>query len=436
MDLFPLKRSQPSSHSLCGWCLAGVRFGIDFGCVYLARFHLTFVKAYRLCGLLISDSLNQFCFTLETLGRLGCEVIAKSKITRNEGAAIFPHTVPSSFAVSATNVRAKSMFLWRVAALLCVPVAVLAAPSDALFQAVVKNDPAAIRQAVADGANINAADNDQHTPLFVAVNANHLDAIKTLLSLGAEPNCNPSAYEGPCLFVAIGRDTEIVKVLIAAGADVNLATKFSISPLERAVQLGEKYYQGLRKRGEYKGPLPNRLETVRLLIKAGANINYVDVYEHSPLRVAMTNNNLDVANLLFEAGANVNQRIRESEGSAVEGNTILMDSIAGYPVSKDISLTKIKMLLDHGAEANDKNRLPYDADCEQTTCFWAGHTALTFAVKEGSYEVVDMLLKYGADPSLPRQDGRSALALAEQKNNAKMVQLLRQYLNKPVGKNK
>ncbi len=297
---------------------------------------------------------------------------------------------------------------------------------DRLLDAAKTGDVSAIKRLVKEGANVNSVDNHGVTPLLIATNWNKLDAVKTLLELGADPKYNVGGTSA--LFIATGRDTEIVRVLIQTGADVNLTTeKYNYSPLGRAAGNRDDTFINLKKSGGYSGPFPNRTETVRLLIKAGASVNHVDGFGMSPLRRAMERNNIEIARLLLEANADVNQRIPSEDGTQ-NGDTILMDTVGYYSVFKNISA--IKLLLDFKANPNDRNELEYNEEWEPRGNGWRGYSVLGYAAKRGWKEVVGLLLSYGADPGLPRTDGQSPLKLAIENKHRQTAALIENAIKK------
>jgi uncharacterized protein len=240
---------------------------------------------------------------------------------------------------------------------LLTPLLVAASPTDDLFAATERGDNAGISKLAANGADVNSMKGNL-TPLFVAVRSNRLPTVKVLLALGADPN-----LASP-IFVAIQRDTEIVRALIDAGANVNTATKpYNYTALGLAAYNADPDFRKQRRSGKYHGPLPSGLETVRLLIKAGADINHVDKFRESALRVAVRVNNIPMVRLLLELGADVHQYRDDPSVEEQSGNTILMEAIHWYSVFKNTQT--IKALLEHGANSNDKNTRNYDEDCDE-----------------------------------------------------------------------
>lgn len=262
------------------------------------------------------------------------------------------------------------------------------------------------------------------TPLVLAVSSNRLATVQLLLELGADPNLSAP------LMVAVKKDTEIVRNLVKAGADVNVEDNlYKYTPLMYASGMRDDDFKKQKELG-FQGPVPDCLETVRILVKAGANINHVDSFEYTPLRKAVTcykTYNIPMIRLLLDLGADVNQR-REKEYDG-DGNTALMKAVYGYGLYKKTDV--IELLLKRGANPNEKNTFPYDTDCDDEysgKCgSWNGFTVLTYAAYYGYYDVVKLLLKYGADPTIPRQDGKTAYQLARRHGEKKLSELIKKH---------
>jgi ankyrin repeat protein len=275
------------------------------------------------------------------------------------------------------------------------------------------------------GGDPNARNEYGGTLLETATNWNYRDIVQALLSKGADPNqCRPS---NECaLFISTGRDTEILRMLVAAGADVNRPTRLGTTPLGRAAGNRREIFERVAKRGGFRGPLPDSAESVRILIAAGADVNHIDGSGRSPLRTAIGANNLEIARQLLEAGADVHQPMSLERLSAQRGGTVLMEAVESYPKFKDLSA--VQLLLDFGADPNDRNLESYDGYEEYRGWVWRGYSVLGFAAKKGLYDVVRLLLERGADPTVGRNDGQTPVELAEQSGRARTANLIRQYL--------
>ena len=153
----------------------------------------------------------------------------------------------------------------------------------------------------------------------------------------------------PLVYAARANDVESVKVLLAAGADVNQVTGYGWSPLLVATQ--NRYY----KLGAF-------------LLDHGADPNLANKGGWTPLYLATDNRNiesgdypvrkgdmdhLDFIKLLLDKGANVNARMKDStETRTVFTNQWLDENgaTAFLRASQSGDLALMKLLLAHGAD--------------------------------------------------------------------------------------
>jgi uncharacterized protein len=127
----------------------------------------------------------------------------------------------------------------------------------------------------------------------------------------------------------------------------------------------------------------NDLETVNLLLKAGANPQVANRYGATPLSAAATYADKGVVESLLKAGANPEVRVTRS------GQTVLMTA------SRVGNVGAVTALLDRGVDVNAK-----ESD--------RGQTALMWAAAEGHPEVVSLLMSHGADPKIRSVDRNTA----------------------------
>ena len=96
----------------------------------------------------------------------------------------------------------------------------------------------------------------------------------------------------------------------------------------------------------------------------------------------------------------------------------------------------IELLLRHGADVNYRSKLRYDENCDRTTsgkCTFRGQTALTRAATEEHYTIVKLLLENGANPLLPREDGKSPRQVACDWKHIDVAKLIKKYEDKTHG---
>jgi ankyrin repeat protein len=116
------------------------------------------------------------------------------------------------------------------------------------------------------------------------------------------------------------------------------------------------------------------VETVRLLLRAGASAQAANRYGVTPLALAATNGNVAISEALLKAGADANAALPE-------GETVLMTA-ARTGVAAVVTL-----LVDYGADVNAREN-------------WLGETALMWAAAENNAAAVKVLLEHGAKPDV------------------------------------
>lgn len=160
----------------------------------------------------------------------------------------------------------------------------------------------------------------------------------------------------------------------------------------------------------------NDLESARLLVAAGADVNQTSNAGWTPLLMATNNRNYQIGKFLIEKGADVNK----ANATAFAPLYLATDNrnIEGgdYPVPKpDMDhLEFIKILLNNGADPNAR----VNGNTETRTIFtmqWffeAGATAFIRAAQSGDTALMKLLLAHGADPKAATKNGDNALTAA------------------------
>ncbi len=272
------------------------------------------------------------------------------------------------------------------------------------------------------------ADVDAKTgaPLIGAIKYNRADAIKLLLKKGANINGMSKTNYTPLMTAFGSYRYEIAKLLIEDGADVNWKTDHFY---------GETF--ALMNAVSFKDP-----KWIRLLIKAGADLNVKDKKARTPLMVAATEARTDTAEVLIKAGADI--RVRDTNGS-----TILIRASGSWKEQTGV----VRLLLERGAEVNAKNKkgmgalraaaaqghlnvvkILVGASADLNARDNNGKTPLMTAVDEEETEVVRYLVDAGSDLSLKDKTGITALIIAERHRNQRLVKLLKEPLiEKAIG---
>lgn len=120
-----------------------------------------------------------------------------------------------------------------------------------------KNDLPKVRTLVANGANINAADANGYTPLYLASSAGLEDTVKLLLAKGANVNIRTPDGWTPLMIVSESGNLAIATTLISKGADVNAENDDKWTALRIAARWSNQdIFQLLQKHGAKDSFLP------------------------------------------------------------------------------------------------------------------------------------------------------------------------------------
>lgn len=276
------------------------------------------------------------------------------------------------------------------------------------------------------GADANATDRTGESMLMTAATSGSEAAVKQLLDHGAKVDAREPTFQQTALMFAARKDrTAVIKALIKHGADVNAQTRIDKAPEFRPPGAGGGSHGVGIVRGGWptrgmRNPQPGGLtpllyaardghvESAKLLLDAGADINKVEANGITPLLMAIANNQMEVAHLLIERKADINRDDwygRTPLWTAVEtrnmDGTTPQNAIDRAPVLK-----LIETLLAHGANPNARTKEVTPVRRFRTTLgslAWVdftGQTPFLLAALSGDVSVMRLLLKYKADPNI------------------------------------
>jgi ankyrin repeat protein len=226
----------------------------------------------------------------------------------------------------------------------------------------------------------------------------------------------------PLVYAARANDIESVKVLLDAGADINQTTNYGWSALLVATQ--NRYY----KLGAY-------------LLERGADPNLGNKGNWVPLYIATDNRNiengdypvrrgdmdhLDFIKLLLDKGANVNARVKDStETRTVFTNQWLDENgaTAFLRASQSGDVELMKLLLSRGADPKINTVLNVSPLHVAAGIGWVEGITYEWSPK-ATLEAVKMLLDLGLDVNLQADTGRTAMHGAAHKGRSDVVQAL------------
>lgn len=254
------------------------------------------------------------------------------------------------------------------------------------------------------------------TPLQAAARFNRIDMVKTFLEAKADINAISGREKmAPLQLAAEAGHSDVVEILLAAEADVDFRGPLGKTALQFAV--GRGYLDILRQllaAGAQVDAVNNKLTALQeaarggdfgsvvILLEAGADVNIC--FEYTALELAVARDDSRMVKLLLASKANVNV------ASSTRKATALMEA------ARIGNLEIVEMLLRAGAEIEAAN--------EQQ------QTALIVAYRHRHTNVIQRLLKAGADVNArSSSDQQTALMKAVIRYDLKSVELL---LNAPA----
>ena len=192
-----------------------------------------------------------------------------------------------------------------------------------LHAAAQRGDGAALRQALAGGADVSGRDGHGRTPVHVAAFARQREAIQALAAAGADLGLLENDRYDAVTLAAVADDEETLRVLLALGASAKLTTsRYDGTALIAAAHLG---HDGVVRQLVAAGaPLdhvnnlhwtavieaivlgdggPRHQATLKALIDAKANLQLADRSGRTPLALARERGYAAMQRLLEAAGA-------------------------------------------------------------------------------------------------------------------------------------
>ncbi|XP_063072176.1 dynein axonemal heavy chain 12 isoform X2 [Engraulis encrasicolus] len=266
------------------------------------------------------------------------------------------------------------------------------------------------------GSSLNVLDSDGNSPLVIAVRNNNLDMMNLLLGMGADvnqegANCRTVLHEA----ARLGRQ-ELVEELLRAGARPDPRSAYCLTPLALAAQIG---HEGI----------------VRTLLKKGADVQSKAQDNATILFEAAASGNPKVISLLLEHGSDPNVPKhngqlpihRLAHRGHMQALTILLE------VTSDEAVDKSGMSPLHCATAGGHTEclemlLSAGYDPNYRLASWVSRhydderkSALFFAVTNEDLRSVKILLEAGA---LPNQDPIKCLQVALRSGNYELINVL------------
>ena len=335
------------------------------------------------------------------------------------------------------------------------------APDISIHDAAEEGNVEAVKQAIADGADVNAKGDIGQTPLHWAANEGHKKIAELLISEGADVNAKGIVGETPLHAAVHEGHKEVAELLIAKGADVNAKiegggykgeTPLDMAEFESTLlpdtiedKAGKKEIAALlRKHGAKSGAEDSihiaartgNHEAVKQHLVAGVDVNARDGWNVTPLLHAANQGHKEIAELLIANGAGVNSKavtgetpldsaikrkhtetadlLRKHGGKTAEELKELEELEAAKElIHAAARLGNIEAVNQHiaaGTDVNAKNKLL--------------RTPLFYAAEYGHKEIAQLLISEGADVNARKPNGGVPLHQAAYYGHKEVVELL------------
>lgn len=222
------------------------------------------------------------------------------------------------------SIRRRSLRGWVLMSMLMGMVMPVSAASldERLHRAAAQGDGAAVRTLLGQGADVDARDAAQATPLLVATRHNHVDAARALIQAGADVNAKDAIQDSPYLYAGARGHLEILRATLAAGADLKSTNRYGGTALIPAAERGHVQavamliaagvdvdhinnlqWTALLEAIVLSDGGPRHVQIVHQLIEAKADLDLADGDGVTPLQHARKRGYHEIASMLLAAGA-------------------------------------------------------------------------------------------------------------------------------------
>jgi ankyrin repeat protein len=334
-----------------------------------------------------------------------------------------------------------------------------AVSATALFGEVYKKDKQLIKLLVKYGASVNALSN-WTSPLAAAIEEGNTEMVTTLVKLGVpvaidHQNQTPFVKHQTALKIAVMlNDLELVRTLLALGADVNLKNDVCVSALHRAVARGDPdllqalcclkpNVNSLRVEGEAVPMKAMRtpgmdLEIIKVLVDAGADLNWGFSEDITPLHDAAKLSNTDVVETLKELGADMNcgkkEGIKPVHVAVLQKRRDILEYLGTICANMNVKFAEDVTPLHEAVRVGNADMVKCLVRCgADLSARKKDNLTRMFAVVRGSdVELLQSLIKLGGDANMFIDKRVSALHDAVKCGNTQMIEVLVQLGLRPL----
>jgi len=282
-----------------------------------------------------------------------------------------------------------------------------------------------VEELLRNQAKLDEVDQDGNSPLHLAARVGSSDIVRTLLLGKAGVNIRNKAEETP-LHLAVNPEAKddaavsnIVTELLRNGADIDARNKVDKeTPLHVAARRGPR--SAVEALLSFNNPVAGT-DGARADLdstKPTANVNSENRNKYTPLSIAVRHRRTDIVRLMLErATPPANLSLKGPIENARRTVTALENAV------RKGNVEIVKLFLENTPVTREEIDAPFNSDLH---C-----TPLTWAVKEGNWELAETLLKSGAGINVQDRDSLSPLHMASRKGHDEILRHLLQHGPKP-----
>ena len=286
-----------------------------------------------------------------------------------------------------------------------------------LWLASTHEDAALVTRLLRAGADPNAAHMSGESPLMAAARTGRVPAVRALLAYGADVNAKEPAHDQTALmWAAANRHPGAVQALIEAGAEVQARSRVRWRKVylrsrgaSYRLSFEEHIERGDVEEREQGGFTPllfvaqqGDVDSARLLLAAGANVNDAAPIGWSAVAVAAFTNQVEVGMFLLDEGADPDAAgagFTALHAAVLRGNLDLVEALLAHGANPNAQITQAtgarRQSGDYGFSANA-----------------IGTTPLYLAARYGEVAIMRTLAAAGADLRFAMPDGKTPMMAA------------------------